>query len=431
MAKTKAAATPFEIEDSVPIGRIFLALDNPRHEPVENEAQAIERLCTREDVLPLARDIVRHGLSPLERFALAPIGKRSAAQSYYVAEGNRRICALKLLADPDLAPAKFRAPFEKLTANWKPIPSISGVVFKDVDTLNVWLERTHNGPQDGIGRKNWNAEQKQRFSGSPKNRLAQQVLDYAEQEGMITKEQRDKKLTTAQRYLNDVFQEALGIDRTNPDELQRSRPKGDFDAMLRRFMTDLVDGADVHSRQNKPEIVKYARQLSALPGLTTTRIEPEPLSATPPPVRRVRRKPRKPDQVTHVHYDQDIMDALRALGNGKLERLYYSICQVPLQEHIMLIAVGAWSFFETLTACQGRSSTSFDAFLSKGKLSQLGLGSETRSVRTAIGHVSEYGNTTKHHPVSAIFNGDQLNNDMVTLREVILACIADAQAATP
>ena len=42
----------------VPVSRIFLHLQNPRHEPLETEAEVIERLCGKEDIYPLARDIV-------------------------------------------------------------------------------------------------------------------------------------------------------------------------------------------------------------------------------------------------------------------------------------------------------------------------------------------------------------------------------------
>ena len=235
MAKAaRKAQAPYKFVDSAQIGRIFLALHNPRFEPVETEAEAIERLVTKEDVVPLARDIVRHGLDPLQRFALTPIGKvRGGETTYWVDEGNRRICALKLLADSDLAPPRHRKTFEKLATEWSPITNVSAVVFNDRDTLRLWLDRTHSGPQSGVGRKSWDAEQKQRFSGGTKNKLAQAVLDYAEAEKMITKEERQGKLTTAQRFLSpEAFQETLGLDQSDPDRLQRTRPKAEFDAML-------------------------------------------------------------------------------------------------------------------------------------------------------------------------------------------------------
>lgn len=419
--------------DDIPVGRIFLALDNPRHEPVDSEGEAIERLCTKEDVVPLARDIVKHGLSPLERFALTPIGKTKAGQAtYWVAEGNRRICALKLLSDPDLAPPKFRKTFEKLAEGWlSPVTSVSGAVFTDQETLQIWLDRVHSGAQGGIGRKTWDAEQKQRFSGSSKNRLAQAVLDYAESEGMITKEQRQGKLTTVQRFLNpEAVQETLGIERAAPEELNRNRPKPEFDAMLRRFMHDVVEGKEVHSRKNKPDILKYARTLASVPGVTNTRIESEPLSTYSDVKKsRVRRTPKKPQKARHVQYDEDIARSLKALGSEKLESLYYSICAIELERHSPLIAIGVWAFLETLTVSAGRSdSTSFDSYLSKQKLSNLGVtGEDQKAVRSALERIRDYGNQTKHHKVSAAFNGDQINNDMTTLKVTITKLILEAR----
>src|SRR5689334_7443193 len=81
---------PFTINDAVPVGRVFLSLSNPRHEPVDTEAEAIERLCGKENILALAKDIVRYGLSPLERFAMSPTGtKKAGSATFYVEEGNR------------------------------------------------------------------------------------------------------------------------------------------------------------------------------------------------------------------------------------------------------------------------------------------------------------------------------------------------------
>ena len=427
--KGRGSTEPDWIETTVPLGKLFLALNNPRHEPVETEQEAIERLCKEEDVYPLAKDIVRYGLSPLERLALVPVDpKKRTNGTYYVAEGNRRVCALKLLADPDLAPARLRKKFEKLSETWDtPITSLTAPVFRDEQTVRIWLDRTHSGPQGGLGRKTWNSEQKQRFTGSPKNKLAQEILDYAETEGMISAQERKGKLTTAQRFLTPEFQELLGIDRSNRNGLSRTRPKDEFDAMLRHFVRDLVNGTEVTSRKNKADILGYGRRLQSMPGISTSRIDPELVAAPQRKATRTRRKPRRPRTARTVEYDDVIMQALRVLGNSKLERLYYSITAIELAEHAPLVCVGAWSFFETLTAVHGRTGRiSFKDYLSKGTLSKMGFTGSTVSLCAAIGRISEFGNTTKHHPVAATFNGDQLNNDMITLREVILKCITDS-----
>lgn len=167
-----------------------------------------------------------------------------------------------------------------------------------------------------------------------------------------------------------------------------------------------------------------------MPGITNTRIEPEPLlngPDSPSDKKRTRRTPRKPEKARHVRFEDEIFRALQRLGNQKLESLYYSLCSLELERHTPIVCIGAWAFFETLTACQGRAeNTSFEAFLSKSKLSLLGITGETVSLRSAIGRMREYGNSTKHHPVSATFNGDQLNNDMTALKSVILKCIDEA-----
>lgn len=421
----------------IAISRIFVNLNNPRHNPVTYEGKAIEYLCEKENVYALARDIVKIGLNPLELFGLVSIDSRKSSKEnpiYYVAEGNRRFCAIKLLDDPDLAPPGQRKLFEKLSQKWTNLGSVNAIVFPAYNDARIWMERIHSGEQGGVGRKGWNADQKQRFDGGAKNRLALVLLDYAEQHKMITSSERQRKLTTAQRFIgNDVFRETLGLDQSDPEELQRTRPKVEFDTLLRRFVRDLVEKKDVRSRMNKNEIIEYARKFSDLQGVTSIRVPAEPLAAAlpiPPGDQRKKTrkpKPKPPTKVSHVTFHDEIYRALRTLGNEKLESLYHSICAIELDPHTPLVSVGTWAFFETLTACAGRNqATSFDSFLSKSKLASLGIQGEGGTLRNAMERIRDYGNTTKHHPISATFNGEQINNDMNTLKDVILCCITEA-----
>src|SRR5688500_8905980 len=87
----------------VDLARVYLDNVNPRHDPIDNEREIIAHLLAREYVKPLARDIAERGsLSPLERLAVIP--HPSVRDAYISVEGNRRVCALKLLADPEKAP---------------------------------------------------------------------------------------------------------------------------------------------------------------------------------------------------------------------------------------------------------------------------------------------------------------------------------------
>jgi hypothetical protein len=428
MKSTVANAQP------IPVERIFLDLANPRHKPYETQAEVIEYLCRAEYVYELAKDIAKVGLNPLELFAVLPLassGRRPPA-SYVVAEGNRRMCALKLLHDPELAPASLRKAFVKLAEKAPQFDEVLGVAFDTQAQVNIWLERIHNGPQGGIGRKTWNPEQKTRHFGDKKNVVAQSVLDYAEGKGFISADARKGKLTTAQRYLsNPLVRESLGVDSSNIEDISRTRPEGDFDILVEKFVRDLVRGKKVHSRSLQKDIEKYSRDLGATAGISGSRNAPEPLSATTGRGKRKRKVPRKPKRPEHIAYEEEISLRVKNIPSYKLERIYYSICEIGLEDHTPLISVGVWSFFECLTARCGRgATTSFLDFLSKDKLNRLGFSERdsVNSIRQALQRISMYGNTTKHHEKSANFNGEQLANDMDALKDVIQKLAEEAKA---
>jgi hypothetical protein len=423
-----------ETNERFPLSRIFLSLDNPRHEPKTSEAQAIAALCEKEDVLPLARDIAKYGLNPLERFGLIAFKSKQRTKApprYYTFEGNRRLCALKLLNDPELAPANLRKHFAKVaeeaTFSTSTVPV---AIFEDKATADHWLERIHNGPQGGIGRVPWNPEQKQRHYGGAKNRTAQALLDYAVDEGMLSAEDREGKLTTVQRFVgNSVFREALGLDVAGTDTFSRTRPKHEFDKLVKMFIADLLGKTKVNSRMNSEDIKRYARSLESAAKASNKRVEPEPLTAPNGKKRRAKHKPVQHEKAVHIELDDEIWKALHTLKNGKLLSLYWSICSVELDPHAPLVAVGIWSFTETLTAAASRDpKTDFQSFLSNQKLRSYGLTGDLTTIRAVMGRIAEYGNTTKHHPVSATFNGDQMHNDMITFRDVVLKCIEEAIA---
>ena len=324
---------PKRIERLIPLERIFLHHENPRHKPYETQSEAIEWLCANEEVLQLARDIALHGISPLDRFGVLRDHVTEGEDATYIAgEGNRRLCALKLLTDPDLAPPERKAHFDKLAANWTPIKDLPCVIFEDENDLDLWLKRRHHGAAGGIGLKPWNAEQKSRHSGtSSRNRIALAFLDYAEAENLISADDRKRRLTTVQRFLtNPVMRETLGLDIANPDNLSRNRTREDFKLLSQQFISDmLAENPKVHSRQNSKDIESYARELGSMKGQSHQRIDPEPLIPDPQQPKPRRKHPGKAKHRQRLPYQQDIADALKTLGNWKLQNLYHSICNVP------------------------------------------------------------------------------------------------------
>ena len=418
-----------EIE-TIEVNRICLDLENPRHEPYEREHEAIQYLCQSEKTLALARDIVEHGLNPLELFAVIPEGD----DLYVAAEGNRRLCALKLLLDPERAPGRKKTDFRKLAEGWdSPITEVSAVAFANRDAVRLWLERTHGGEDQGRGRISWNSETKTRFTGAEKNALAQQLLDAAEKEGFITADQRRRKLSTVQRYSsNPIMRDEVLWLRKVDGVFETSRSPGDFLVLLERFIGDVAKG-EVNTRANKTKIERYADRLRNECSVGEEEVEAWPVMDRPS--EETEEKPprkKRTRNLIRIAYSEELHAALQATGSYKLQEIYRSLHSISAREHTPLLAVGVWAFVETLTALEGRNEgTSFPSYLSAGRLGQLGFGTktETKEARGALQRLSDMGNATKHQQKAAAFNDAMLINDFGIAEEVFVALAREIEEA--
>jgi hypothetical protein len=227
----------------------------------------------------------------------------------------------------------------------------------------------------------------------------------------------------------------MGIDASNINDVSRNRPKEDFDLLVRKFLADLASGY-VNSRTTKEQHEAYARELGALHGQSHDRTLPVSLASpggrTGPGGKKGGPKKRKPRVV--VPYEPEIMAALERLGGDKLPNLYTSICTVPLDAHTPLVSIGVWAFLESLSAKAGRVvSSDFLSFFSKQRLQTYGIstGKGDKAIAEALRRVSASGDVTKHDAVAALFNAEQLVNDMETLKDLIIKCAEEAQAKKP
>jgi len=251
----------------VPLSRLYLDNENPRHDPIDNEPEIVAHLITHEKVKNLAADIARRGTSPLERLAAVP---HSVAKNSYIAvEGNRRICALKLLADPEKAPEDHRTFFRSLAKVMGAWPKVLEIVeFDDRESARQWVELRHDGEQEGVGTRAWRAPQKARFAkqrsrSTNPNAQAVELLDYAAKRGLITAaDRRQISVTTLTRFLsNPVFRNVLGL--ANSKDVSIIVPQDEFDRGVEKFLRDSLEGKEtgVHSRTSKQEREDYSRKL--------------------------------------------------------------------------------------------------------------------------------------------------------------------------
>ncbi|MFA7657784.1 MAG: hypothetical protein WCX89_14190 [Acidithiobacillus thiooxidans] len=333
----------------VAIGQIYLDPKNPRHDPIHNEPEIIAHLLSKGKVRNLAKDIAqRGGTSPLDR--LAVVAHEKIPNAYTVVEGNRRICALKLLSDPEKAPTeRERSFFRGLAENLNLPVALEVAEFKSHKDAATWMSLRHEGEQDGVGTVAWDADQKTRFSegyGTRKNPniLARSLITYARDHNIITPEQASllltKTITTLTRFLSSpVFRKMLGL--TDNKSLIINVPKEEFDVAIKRFLIDALspETSPVHSRTDKKEREEYAERLRTEGEAPTTRgSDVLDLSETPKPntgtevQSQKRTNPRDnqaPDKRSSV-----IPKTFKAtIRNPVLKRIYDELKRLPIQEN--------------------------------------------------------------------------------------------------
>ena len=413
---------------TVELDQLYLDEQNPRFDPVDSQEAAIALLCDNEDVYALAADIVKVGLSQIERLAvLATLDDDGELDDHYtVLEGNRRTCALMLLHDPDRAPGKWKKRFKALSEIWTPINDADVTIYDNREDVDVWLDRIHLGENKGVGRKGWNATQQARRKNNRRYRIALTLLDDAEDQGLITPENRKNIITTVQRYAgNDRFAQAMGFNKSDIDNIQIRVPRADYNKRMKVFLHDVLS-REATSRDNVPQIEDYAEKIEQ-------RVKVSGKSSAPvviKPRKSGSKSPKTPSgptgQRNRVPQRKAIIEALEILNNEKLISLYKSICAVSLTKHTPMVTVAVWSFLEALTNAAGYDND-FTGFFTKERLGGMGFSKEqTKTLGNILRQLSQDGNGTKHHGLYANFNDKQLINNMMTLEVVIVKTIEEA-----
>lgn len=302
----------------VDVSRIYLANENPRHDPIDTEPEIIQHLIAKEHVKPLARHIAKAGsTSPLERIAV--VAHPKVKNAYIAVEGNRRICALKLLADPDKADSEANKKyFRELSEGMSAPPSmLEAVIFRDLQAARPWMSLRHEGEQGGIGTRPWDPNQKARFNAQEGNAQnpniqASLLIDYARNQKLLSSKDIDAiRITTMTRYLsNPVFRDTLGLKDSKT--LAITVPTEEFDRVVVRFLTDILDPkSGVNSRTKIEDRKSYAHKLRTEGVAPTTRgLDPLDAASAPRPKKSnptqsgkstsTQRNNRSPDDRKHV-----------------------------------------------------------------------------------------------------------------------------------
>lgn len=277
----------------ISLPKLRLNKENDRHGSLASEHDSIVWLLThyRDHIVNLAKDIAEHGLSPIESVMVLPAGDE-APGDYVVWEGNRRVCALKLLDDPNRChDQKLHRRFQDIKGKAKvAIPQeVECVIAPSVEEAERLIELRHQGPQDGVGTVPWDARQKelhqQRLGKRGRYAFSHQVLDAITNKLDNSLRERVQAkgfpISTLDRILHNGYaREFLGLS-TEGGAPQRVLEEKETFKGLTNILTDLAEGMQVSKVYTSDQIRDYLGSFDkkATPDQKKTLSNPAPLSA--------------------------------------------------------------------------------------------------------------------------------------------------------
>jgi hypothetical protein len=284
--------------------------NNPRHAvPTPTTREAIAALLGKdpEKLLRLAQDIAQKGVNPTE-FPIVVYEDDHPV----VIEGNRRIAALKALADPSLVDdPRIRQMFAIAARRHSYPKSVSCVVAESRENARHWINLRHTGENEGVGIQPWTTEQKTRF-GEKKTptekalRFMQQVSEWYSADEKLLQDMeivRSTRLTTLGRLLSDPkVRNSLGFDFRDDGILAEYEPEAMHNS-VRRLFSDLATHLSVSRVKSKDQRSEYLGAIKDdLPQnsqrLTRPRFVPKQKSAGLPVTPQVQSQPSTPARPT-------------------------------------------------------------------------------------------------------------------------------------
>lgn len=242
----------------IKIQNLMLDLENYRVGYQDGQPQAIRAIIEEqgEKLKVLARDIIANGLSPIELFMVMPF--QNAKKQYVVIEGNRRITAIKLVLNPDLAKdTVLENPFKQMSADHaNSVPKeIECCVVPNKKNGLPWIQRRHDRGLKGAGIEDWSSIARDRADAdlgkpTPAKNVREFVLANAPLSDDLRKKITGSKFnnTNLTRLLGTAHvRKTLGLENDNHTLVSNTKPE-----WLLKILTDMVVGIASEEFDGKP-----------------------------------------------------------------------------------------------------------------------------------------------------------------------------------
>ena len=283
----------------IEVEKLLLDVSNPRHDILGSQTETLGGIILDQKgkLVKLAKDILDFGINPSELTIVT--SSEDESDKCIVLEGNRRLAALILLSNPDMAALgydsraidKFKSYGERYKDN--PIKRLPCVVFKQRDDANHWLELRHTGENEGRGVVPWRAREKARFNelqGKPSP--AFQVLEFVRKNSNLKEEEKEAlkrpNLSSIQRLIGDPdVREALGIDLTD-DYVNTNYPSEEVINGLTKLVMDVAtQRISVDNIRHKDDRADYMSEFAEeyLPDISSKPVKTWKLQSQTGPVK--------------------------------------------------------------------------------------------------------------------------------------------------
>lgn len=294
---------------SIPVGRLLLDTANPRHEPVDSQRQAVQALIQteRQKLVVLANDIAELGLSPMDRLLVIGNGR-----NYIVVEGNRRLAAIKLLANPDLADGTvIESAIKRVSKGAVANPDEADcAILASREEAGHWMRLRHDGEAGGAGVVRWSSFATNRFSHKPGTQAARAIhfleavtQGFPDNEVLqdLARAVADKRLTTLGRLVQDPnFKARIGMVEDG-HAIRFHFPAAALQEFLEQVLGDLAADVGVSQLKSKEQRTDYLDNTPE-PDKAAHLAEPkalaDPTDVTSPstPPKRPRTQPSRPSK---------------------------------------------------------------------------------------------------------------------------------------
>ena len=435
------------------IDNLLLDENNYRFKKAEDQKGCIERIYNMNKTYfyKLMESLAKDNLGELLLVYADP-----KKQENIVLDGNRRLSALKVLYNPNLAPtpslsSKAIALKKDCVINFEAI----GAQVSDNRSEIMRTVYERHASTEGSRRQSWSAQAAARFryfeeDNDPDWRVTCLLLEVENQESELIPYIENKfSYETFKRIVKQAFSDGvLNTDIFKSDEKGiHKRPKENYQYAINiasTFIHAMRDEKITLSRKgnegsyaDEKNLKEYLATFSKAPIIPEKpskekKKETDSDKAIPPNIEnsntraqsssediqntankkgntpagsKVPKVDIKSDRPWQLPRDEKVVKLLNQLGNKKLGDIYNSITTISCSEHTELVHVGGWMLFEILSKYLERNESSgLDGFIDS-KIN-IYFSSEPKDskkdIRDAVKFFTENGNRTKHSTVSIV-----------------------------